>query len=75
MTPATHTARVLGALYGAHTLLTQAKTVADERHALDVGPLLAALNSEIQSLEEDLQHDLGHQIAALLPDGFSYSPE
>jgi hypothetical protein len=75
MTPATTTAHLLGALRGAHALLTEAKAIAGERHGLQLEPLLGVLMGEIEATEETLAHDLNHQLAGLLPEGFAYSPE
>lgn len=75
MTPATTTAAVLGCLYGAHALLTEAQSLTAATSGPDLAELLTKLTREMAQAEEDLQHDLNHQLAALLPSGFAYLPD
>lgn len=71
----TATARVLGCLYGAQSLLRQAQTITADTTGPDLEPLLSALLGEIEAAEAGLAHDLNHRLAELLPPGFSYSPD
>lgn len=71
----TSAAQVLGCLYGAHALITQAQTLTADTSGSDLGPLLSALLAEIEAAEAELAHGLNRRIAELLPSGFTYSPD
>lgn len=74
MPTTTPAARVLGCLSAADALIRQAQTLAPDT-ASDLEPVLRALGAEIEAAEATLSHDLNHQLAALLPQGFAYLPD
>ncbi len=69
------TATVLGCLTAARALLQEAQRQAPDSFAPDLQPLLANLNSEIESAEQILTQDLNQRLVELLPAGFSYCPD
>lgn len=69
------TATVLSCLVAARTLLQEAQRHKAELIGVELQPLLAALQPEIQTVEEMLQHEQYVQLAQLLPNGFTYAAD
>lgn len=69
------TATVLSCLVAARTLLQEAQRHQAELIGVELQPLLAALQPEIETAEDMLQHEQYVQLAQLLPNGFTYAAD
>lgn len=69
------TATVLSCLVAARTLLQEAQRQQADLIGVELQPLLTALQPEIQTAEDMLQHEQYVQLAQLLPSGFTYAAD